>query len=287
MANLKAGDLATANVDKWEPSTWPAEAKGVGFTEAPRGALAHWIKIKDAQDRELPVRGADHLERRPARPKGQIGAYEAALMNTPMAKPDAAAGDPAHHPQLRPLPGLRHARDEPGRRGDSSRSRCADEPRRRPCKSNAVTGRVLRGPLTDVYVYEAPVRLWHWVTVLCHHACWRVTGYLIGAPLPAIGGRGDASTSCHRLDPHGPLRRRRWCWRWRSLVRAVLGVRRQPPRARDLPPAGLERGVVEGPVRAGEATTSFLQAASPTTGSATTRWRRRRCSSCSRWASSS
>jgi hydrogenase large subunit len=40
MANLKAGDLSTANIDKWEPSTWPAETKGVGFTEAPRGALA-------------------------------------------------------------------------------------------------------------------------------------------------------------------------------------------------------------------------------------------------------
>ena len=31
--------------------------------EAPRGALGHWIKIKDTQDRQLPVRGADHLER--------------------------------------------------------------------------------------------------------------------------------------------------------------------------------------------------------------------------------
>lgn len=38
-----------------------------------------------------------------------------------------------------------------------------------------------------VYVYEAPVRLWHWVNafaiiVLC------VTGYLIGSPLPSIHG---------------------------------------------------------------------------------------------------
>ena len=49
IANVKAGDSTTANVDKWEPKTWPAEVKGVGFTEAPRGALAHWIKIKDTK----------------------------------------------------------------------------------------------------------------------------------------------------------------------------------------------------------------------------------------------
>ena len=78
----------------------------MGFTEAPRGALGHWVKIKDSQNRQLPVRGADHLERQPARSQGQIGAFEAALMNTPLAKADAAAGNPAHPAQLRSLPGL-------------------------------------------------------------------------------------------------------------------------------------------------------------------------------------
>ena len=47
MTNIKNGDLNTANVEKWDPSTWPKEAKGVGMTEAPRGALGHWVKIKD------------------------------------------------------------------------------------------------------------------------------------------------------------------------------------------------------------------------------------------------
>lgn len=41
--------------------------------------------------------------------------------------------------------------------------------------------------LEPVYVYEVPVRLWHWVNafsivVLC------ITGYLIGSPPPSIGG---------------------------------------------------------------------------------------------------
>lgn len=49
------------------------------------------------------------------------------------------------------------------------------------------TGRVLDGPLEVVYVYEAPVRLWHWVMSLCM-VVLAGTGYLIGSPLPAIGG---------------------------------------------------------------------------------------------------
>lgn len=54
------------------------------------------------------------------------------------------------------------------------------------------THRVTAGPLEDVYVYEAPVRLWHWVTVLCFMVLG-VTGYLIGSPPPAIGGEASNS----------------------------------------------------------------------------------------------
>ncbi len=45
--------------------------------------------------------------------------------------------------------------------------------------------------IKSTYVYEAPVRLWHWVnalaiTVLC------LTGYFIGSPLPTMpGGASD------------------------------------------------------------------------------------------------
>jgi Ni,Fe-hydrogenase III large subunit len=45
-ANIRAGNTATANNEKWEPKTWPAEARGAGYSEAPRGALGHWIRIK-------------------------------------------------------------------------------------------------------------------------------------------------------------------------------------------------------------------------------------------------
>lgn len=41
-----------------------------------------------------------------------------------------------------------------------------------------------------VYVYEAPVRLWHWVTVVAMIALF-ATGYLIGKPLPSVGGEAS------------------------------------------------------------------------------------------------
>jgi len=88
MTNLKAGDLNTANIEKWEPSTWPKEAMGAGFTEAPRGALGHWIKIKDTKIDNYQCVVPTTWNGGPRDHKGQIGAFEAALMDTPVAKAD-------------------------------------------------------------------------------------------------------------------------------------------------------------------------------------------------------
>ncbi len=87
MTNLKAGDFATANVEKWEPSTWPTEAKGVAPCEAPRGSLAHWVKIKDTKIDSYQCVVPTTWNAGPRDAKGQIGAYEAALLNTPMVNP--------------------------------------------------------------------------------------------------------------------------------------------------------------------------------------------------------
>ncbi len=43
---------------------------------------------------------------------------------------------------------------------------------------------------TAVYVYEAPLRLWHWATALSI-VVLGVTGYFIGAPLPAMPGEAS------------------------------------------------------------------------------------------------
>jgi len=88
MGNLKAGNFATANVDSWEPRTWPTEAKGAGYSEAPRGALGHWIKIKNEKIDNYQCVVPTTWNAGPRDPKNQIGAYEASLMNTKMAKPN-------------------------------------------------------------------------------------------------------------------------------------------------------------------------------------------------------
>ncbi len=82
IANIKAGDSATANVEKFDPATWPKEVKGVGFTEAPRGALAHWIKIKDTKIDNYQCVVPTTWNGSPRDNEGNIGAFEASLMNT-------------------------------------------------------------------------------------------------------------------------------------------------------------------------------------------------------------
>jgi len=88
MANLKAGEFATANTVHWEPSSWPREAKGVGFTEAPRGALGHWVVIKDEKIANYQAVVPTTWNGSPRDPQGQLGAFEAALLDTPLAKSD-------------------------------------------------------------------------------------------------------------------------------------------------------------------------------------------------------
>jgi len=54
-----------------------------------------------------------------------------------------------------------------------------------------VEGLVDHSMMHSVYVYEAPLRLWHWVTVAAMFALF-VTGYLIGKPLPSTDGEASA-----------------------------------------------------------------------------------------------
>jgi hydrogenase large subunit len=79
IANLKKGDLRTFNEAKWDPSTWPREAKGVGYMEAPRGALGHWIVIRDGKIANYQAVVPSTWNAGPRDAQGQEGAYEAAL----------------------------------------------------------------------------------------------------------------------------------------------------------------------------------------------------------------
>ncbi len=87
IANLKAGDSSVADTKSWAPETWKAESKGMGFTEAPRGALCHWIHIKEQKIANYQIVVPSTWNASPKDGKGQHGAYEAALIGTPMADP--------------------------------------------------------------------------------------------------------------------------------------------------------------------------------------------------------
>jgi hydrogenase large subunit len=88
LANIKNGDTRVFNGAKWDPETWPKEAKGVGLTEAPRGALAHWIVIKDKKIENYQLVVPSTWNASPRDGKGQMSAYEAALIGTPVKNPD-------------------------------------------------------------------------------------------------------------------------------------------------------------------------------------------------------
>ena len=79
MANIKSGDTKTFNEVLWEPSSWPKKCQGVGFTEAPRGGLAHWIVIEDEKIANYQAVVPSTWNAGPRDPKGQPGPYEAAL----------------------------------------------------------------------------------------------------------------------------------------------------------------------------------------------------------------
>jgi len=85
LSNIKNGDTRTFNNKKWEPSSWPNEAKGVGMTEAPRGALAHWIVIKNEKIDNYQLVVPSTWNASPRDNEGKRSAYEEALLGTPVA----------------------------------------------------------------------------------------------------------------------------------------------------------------------------------------------------------
>jgi hydrogenase large subunit len=88
IATIRAGDQSTANTLYWEPDTWPKQTKGYGFTEAPRGALGHWIRIEDGKIANYQAIVPTTWNGSPRDSAGKIGAFEASLLDTPMADPE-------------------------------------------------------------------------------------------------------------------------------------------------------------------------------------------------------
>ncbi|HEY5975093.1 MAG TPA: nickel-dependent hydrogenase large subunit [Geobacteraceae bacterium] len=98
VGRIRDGDISTFNPDKWEPRSWPRTAQGVGFVEAARGTLSHWVQIENGKISryECVVPSTWNSSGRDA--TGQLGPYEQALASN------------GHHPledPQRPLEVLR------------------------------------------------------------------------------------------------------------------------------------------------------------------------------------
>jgi len=88
LQNIKNGNTTTHTKEKWDPESWPKTAKGVGMTEAPRGALAHWIVIKDKRIENYQLVVPSTWNASPKDPMGNRSAYEESLIGTRLAKID-------------------------------------------------------------------------------------------------------------------------------------------------------------------------------------------------------
>lgn len=89
IANIRNGDSRMANMEKFNPDRWEKQAQGVGHTEAPRGALAHWIVIEDKKIKNYQLVVPTTWNASPRDFEGKMSAYESSLIdNTPVANPD-------------------------------------------------------------------------------------------------------------------------------------------------------------------------------------------------------
>ncbi len=87
ISNIRNGDRRMADTSRFDPKNWPKQAQGVGMTEAPRGALAHWIVIEDQKVKNYQMVVPTTWNASPRDHNGKMSAYEASLMDTPIADP--------------------------------------------------------------------------------------------------------------------------------------------------------------------------------------------------------
>jgi len=84
IANMGKGDLTTFN----PPSFPKGEQMGVGFHEAPRGVLSHWVVIESGKIKNYQCVVPTTWNAAPRNEKDQPGAYEACLLDNPVADPE-------------------------------------------------------------------------------------------------------------------------------------------------------------------------------------------------------
>jgi Ni,Fe-hydrogenase I large subunit len=89
VGRIRGGDTRTFTGERWEPSTWPAQAQGYGYLDAPRGALGHWVRIRDGRIERYQCVVPSTWNCSPRDQQNQMGPYEASLVdNHPLVDPE-------------------------------------------------------------------------------------------------------------------------------------------------------------------------------------------------------
>ncbi|MDO3378372.1 nickel-dependent hydrogenase large subunit [Geoalkalibacter halelectricus] len=83
--NMGRGIYEVHNGEKWDPASWPREAQGFGYHEAPRGALGHWIRIERGAIANFQAVVPSTWNAGPRCANNHRGPYEEALIGTPVA----------------------------------------------------------------------------------------------------------------------------------------------------------------------------------------------------------
>ncbi|QMV19885.1 hydrogenase 1 large subunit [Granulicella sp. 5B5] len=86
--NMSHGDVVIHNGQKWNPNSWPKSCQGFGFHEAPRGSLGHWVEIENKKIVNYQAVVPSTWNAGPRDAQGQRGAYESALLGTPLIDPE-------------------------------------------------------------------------------------------------------------------------------------------------------------------------------------------------------
>ncbi len=83
-------NIGTGDMDTFNPPTFPkGEIRGFGFHEAPRGTLSHWVVIEDGKIKNYQAVVPSTWNAGPRDQNGEIGPYEASLMDNPVADPES------------------------------------------------------------------------------------------------------------------------------------------------------------------------------------------------------
>jgi quinone-reactive Ni/Fe-hydrogenase large subunit len=84
--NAAGGDLSTWS--EFDFDEVAADCKGAGLAEAPRGALGHWVNVKDGKITNYQAIVPSTWNAGPRDKDGKLGAYEASLIGTKVANPE-------------------------------------------------------------------------------------------------------------------------------------------------------------------------------------------------------